>query len=109
MTELFDPQTLNRTELAAAARQIDPEAHRNLPEEVLVAIIEGRQDDVLPPRRLNKMRLKIMQFLDDNWDQVSYQISCPAKTRDRHACFGCTDLQVSCCTIDNAKTFLDDR
>lgn len=103
----FDPSILNTTELVTAAVQVNPEAHRGLPDEVLIAIIQG-EDVELPQRTLNKKRLKIMSYINANWSQVSYQVSCPAKTRDDHACFGCTDTQVTSCTLENSKKFLAD-
>ena len=104
----YDWTTLNRSELAAIAAEFDPEAHRGLPFERLVEIIEGFAD-ALPERFVNKKRLAIMQHINDNWDSVSPLIACPAKSRNPRACFGCTDLQVACCVLENVKLFSKDE
>lgn len=97
---------LNLSELVAIAREVEPEAHRALGREVLAQIIEGKAV-TLPQRTINKKRLLITQYLDANWDQVSSLVSCPAKTRDPWACFGCTDVQAAACVTDNKDKFED--
>ena len=100
----FDPTVLNLSELVQICKEIQPEAHRHLPRELLELIAMG-EDVELPERTVNKTRLKIMTYINENYSQVEYQISCPAKSRDPHACFTCTDLQVACCTVSNLKLF----
>lgn len=97
---------LSTTELVTIAREVENEAHRGLAREVLIAIIEG-EATALPQRTINKKRLRIMQYLDANWEQVSSLVSCPAKTRDPWACFGCTDVQAASCVLDNKDKFED--
>ena len=107
MSDSIDYDRLNLTELAHLTRQVEPSAHRALPREVLIAILEGKEVQ-LPDRIIDGKRLKIMKYIDAHWDGVNALLTCPAKTRDPHACFGCSDLQVSSCVIDNSKRFLDD-
>jgi hypothetical protein len=95
---------LNRSELAAIAQEFDREAHRGLPEEVLIELIES-SGLALPERKVNKKRLQIVQHIIKNWAALCYQVSCPAKSQDPRACFRCQDLQVACCTIENMHLF----
>lgn len=96
-------QGLNTTELVLLARNVDSSAHRGLPRELLLEMLETEESPGLPMRRLDKHRLQIMNHINTYWDQVSALVSCPAKSRDPHACFGCSDVQAACCTLDNAK------
>ncbi len=98
---------LNDTELATMAAMHNMEAHRDLPRPVLLALCEGDEVE-LPQRTLNKKRLAIMQYINDNWSQVNYQISCPAQSQHPYACFGCTDCQTSQCVLDNSWKFLEE-
>jgi hypothetical protein len=107
MSESIDYGELNKTELVAIAAQLNHEAHRGLPREALIAIIEGKNIE-LPSRVVNKKRLKIMNYINANWVAVEPLISCPATSRDPYACFRCSDFQVTSCTLDNHSKFLAD-
>lgn len=97
---------LNDTELATIAKETDPEAHRGLDREVLAAIITGALQKKLPQRLLNKKRLQLMEYVNTYWSQVSALAgSCPAKTRDAHACFQCNDIQLIDCAQTNPTIF----
>jgi hypothetical protein len=103
----FDVAALNLTELVAICKEAHPDAHRALPRELLELVALG-VDVALPPRFVNRTRLKIMNYVNENWTQVEYQINCPAQSRDPHACFNCSDLQVADCTLSNTKLILGD-
>lgn len=107
MSGAIDYDRLNLTELTHLVQQVEPRAHRGLPRGVLIAILED-EEVRLPDRIIDGKRLKIMQYIDKNWRSVNALLTCPAKTRDPHACFGCSDLQAASCVIDNSKRFLDD-
>lgn len=100
----FDPTRLNLTELVSIASAINPEAHRALPREILEVIALGEEIE-LPQRTLNKKRLQVMSLINERWASMRYQISCPAISRHPEACFNCSDLQISSCTLDNRKLF----
>lgn len=108
MSAPFDPRALNLTELVAICKEVVPQAHRGLPRELLEAIALGEQAE-LPVRRIDKVRLRIMQYIDENYDQVEYQLSCPAKSRDPYACFTCSDLLVASCMLENKKISQDEE
>lgn len=94
---------LNRSELATIAQELDAEAHRFLSRDILIRVIEGEQPP-LPERTINKRRLQVMNYVNENWDQVMYQVSCPAKSRDPRACFNCCDVQaIECISLNTDK------
>ncbi len=103
----LDYAELNLTELVAMAKEFNPNAHHGLPRELLIQIIEGESIE-LPERVIDRKRLKIMDYINEHWAAVSYQISCPARSQDRYACFGCSDLQAASCVLANSKKFLND-
>lgn len=103
----IDYAELNTSELLAMAGEFNPRVHRGLPRELLIQIIEGA-DVELPERVINKKRLRIMGYINEHWAAVSYQISCPARSQDPYACFGCSDLQAASCVLANSKKFLND-
>ena len=71
---------MNISELALLAQDHDPEAHRGLGRDTLVEIIlDGPRD--LPARQVNKVRLRIMQYVIDHWVQVRPLVQgCPARS-----------------------------
>ncbi len=93
---------LNTSELVLLAQDNEPEAHRGLSREMLVSIVKGEEVD-LPVRHVNKVRLKIMQFVNDHWIQMRAIVSCPAKSQDPRACFQCTDVQAVECALTNKQ------
>jgi hypothetical protein len=96
---------LNMSELLLLAQDNEPNAHRGLGREVLkqLALDEGA---AVPVRHIDKVRLKIMTFIDDNFVQVGPLVQgCPAKTRDLRACFQCTDIQAMDCALGNPIIF----
>lgn len=92
---------MNMSELLSFAQDHEPNAHRGLPREVLIELALGEEHE-LPARKIDKYRLKIMQFINEHFEQVGPFIqACPAKTRNPRACFECTDVQVIECTLTN--------
>ena len=101
----LDFEVLNQTELVTLARALVVEANHGMSREALIAIVEDGVVPDVPPRLLNKTRLKIMQYIDQNFAQLECLLSCPAKSRDPYSCFQCSDLQVASCTLENEKMF----
>lgn len=91
---------LNMSELASLASSQDVNAHRGLPREQLIDIIKGGASN-LSERQIDIWRKSIFVFVDTHWRQVSSLLSCPMKTRQPHACFQCTDVQVAECVVSN--------
>lgn len=99
---------INITELAWIAQEHNPNAHRGLDRELLLAIAQGAEVD-LPPRTVDVVRLRIMKFVNDHWDQVKPLLACPAKTQDPRACFLCTDAQAVECALTNQKKIFTEK
>lgn len=95
-------EELNNSELARLASMINPGAHRGLPRDILIRILEEEEID-LPPRGVDNARDTIFLVMDACWDQVKYSISCPMKLRESRACYQCTDIQVAECSLMNAR------
>lgn len=101
-------QDLNLTELVELARDTDPNAHRGMGRSALLTVInEGKSN--LPVYRVDKYRLRIMEYLDSNWERVEPLLNCPARSRDPHACFSCTDIQVAECSLNNPTIFKEKK
>lgn len=94
---------MNMTELVELAQETHPEAHRGLSREVLEAIITNTPETgpTLPEKKVNRHRLRIMNFVQEHWEQVKPMLTCPARTGDPRACFNCTDVQVVECVTTN--------
>jgi hypothetical protein len=96
---------INLTELTLMAQEVTPGATRFLGREKLLAIIEdGDVGGVPDSRPVDVTRLRIMKYVDANFDRVKPLLSCPAKTRDPRACFQCLDHQVLECAISSEAT-----
>lgn len=99
---------MNISELTWLAQEQNPNAHRGLDREMLLAIAQGEEVD-LPPRTVDKVRLRIMEFVNEHWQQVKPLISCPARSRDPRACFACTDVQAVECALTNQKKIFTEK
>lgn len=44
-----------------------------------------------------------MQFVNEYYPKLRSQLTCPAKTRDPKACYGCVDAQVYTCLVENEQ------
>lgn len=96
----------NTSELVLLAQDNDPEAHRGLDRETLKELILSEDPLSLPEREVNKVRLKIMQYVRDHWIQVQPLLTCPARSGQPDACFVCPDIQaVECATKNHESIF----
>lgn len=100
--------SLNTSELVLNAQDVDENAHRGMERSELIRLITKGSDEPLPTYRPDKYRLRIMEYLNDNWQRVEPLIRCPARSRDPRACFSCTDIQVAECSLSNAFIFKKD-
>lgn len=100
----MDDDSFNLTELTLMAQDIDPEAYRGLGRDALLEIVNSGEAPGFKQRAINKVRLSIMVWINENWNQVSPLVTCPARSKDPRACFQCTDVQVVECKITNQKT-----
>ena len=101
----MDLDELNITELLQLAQEENPNAHRGVSRDILVRIINGEEIS-LPPRKVDKTRLQIMEYINTYWAQVKPLVQgCPARTQDPRACFQCSDVQVVECALTNPQIF----
>lgn len=97
---------LNMSELTEMAQAQNVNAHRGLPRDVLISIIQGDEVE-LPLRRIDIWRRTIFAFVDSHWKQCSPLLNCPLQTRQPHACFNCPDIQVADCMLMNHQTLVN--
>lgn len=99
--ELFD--ACNETEVYQIARRAGLAVKPNTPKPALIHYILG--SDVVSPlqgeQEIDLWRLTIMQFILDHRKKLEAQLSCPARSMDPRACFGCVDAQVVSCLVHN--------
>lgn len=107
--ELLDEMCLS--ELVVLAQHHEPEAHRDLGREELInLILEATPVDPLPQRKINRVRLRIMDYVIRNWELVRpLAQACPAGTKNPRACFRCTDLQAAECASLNQEELEQDQ
>lgn len=96
---IFD--SYNHTELYQTCRQAGLSVHPAMTKEMLIAILGGEQEPPVFEHPLDPWRRGIMGFLIEHWKQVETQLTCPAKSKDPNACFGCVDAQVTSCLVTN--------
>jgi hypothetical protein len=98
-SSIFD--SLNHTELYQTARAAGFVVLPSEPRANLIAYLLGEKEPPPIEHNIDMWRNGIMQFLIDHWKQVETQLTCPAKSKDPRACFGCVDTQVVSCLVNN--------
>lgn len=72
--------------------------------ETMVRLLSGAETaDIESYSEMDEWRHGIMGFVLDHWDALSTQLTCPAKSGDPKACFGCVDARVQYCLNQNEK------
>jgi hypothetical protein len=68
----------------------------------MAALLQGELEEPTEPKNpIDLWRIAIMEFVEEHWSVLEPQITCPAKSRDPRACFGCIDAQVITCVVSN--------
>jgi hypothetical protein len=99
-------QQCNHTELYQLCLAAEISIHPKTSREMMILYLEGDEeppelpDDTHP---IHKWRLGIMKFILAHWEKLSTQVTCPAKSKDPRACFGCADVQVITCIVTNEE------
>ncbi len=93
---------MNHTELRQRCQALGLHTHPSATKEELERTLLAEQ----PPQRdpVNNIRDGIMRYLLKHWSVVRGQLSCPAKSGDPHACYGCPDSQVAYCVVQQAPS-----
>ena len=93
----------NHTELYQVCRRMGMKVSPSEPKENLIDYLVGNREPPNSPNVVDTWRHGIMGFLLDHWQTVRSQLSCPAKSGEPDACFGCTDSQVISCVASNPE------
>lgn len=98
-SSIFD--SFNHTELYQLARDAGFQVLPSESRENLAMYLLGEKEPPPSVHEIDMWRNGIMGFLIDHWKQVETQLTCPAKSKDPRACFGCVDAQVVSCLVTN--------
>jgi len=95
-------EALNHSELYQMCRDAQINAHPATPRETLIQLLLGElEPPPNAPHPIDGWRHGIMGFLLEHWRAIESQLTCPAKSKDPRACFGCVDTQVISCLVTN--------
>lgn len=75
--------------------------HPGATREQLIAYLLGEEEPSPQAHPIDSWRLALAKFVADYWKKLETQVTCPAKSLDPHACFGCTDVRVVACIVEN--------
>lgn len=98
----FEWDKCNHTELYQLCVRAGLNPLPSDPDERLIALLEGleEQDEQVNP--VNSYRDAIKLFVDDFRPKLQSQLTCPAKDpNDPKPCYKCVDAQVFACVVGN--------
>lgn len=95
----FDFNRLNHTELYQTCRDAGLNPQPDQTREELRLLLEREAEEPEKKNVFDEMREGIFSFVDEHWEVLQSQLTCPAKSRDIKACFGCSDAQVVSCVV----------
>lgn len=98
---LFD--NCNHTELYQSCRRLNLPAVPSMSREQLIALLIEEAPLEQPPHVFDSWRHGLAKFVLDHWAVLQNQVSCPLKSQDPLACFGCLDTRVVSCVVGNPK------
>lgn len=94
-----DWTAVNYTELQQLCTGAGLPVHPRMSFEDMVALLEGHLQPIEENAPIDVWRDAIMAFVIDFWSKLHSQLTCPAKTKDPRACYGCIDQQVIACLV----------
>ena len=99
----YDWARVNDTELYQICRKAGLDVLPRDSREHLIALLEGYEEQSMPENYhpIDTLRDALMAFVIDHWSKIQSQVTCPAKTCDPRACYGCVDQQVVACFVKN--------
>lgn len=92
---------VNDTELYQLCLSANLSVVPSMPRPKLIALLEGLEEEVPMYNTINDWRDAIMLFVNEYWSKLQSQVTCPAKSQDPRACYGCIDQQVLACVVKN--------
>lgn len=95
--------SVNKTEVLAICEDAGLlNVHREMDDTELAELLTGTiSNEMLPVKKSNQDRRKIMRYILAHWESVQPLLSCPARSGSPTACFACSDLQVAYCIDQN--------
>lgn len=97
--ELFS--RCNHTELYQIARRNGFVVLPSLTRDELIRVIIYENEPPRTEHTIDEWRRAVMRFIIDHRKVLETQITCPAKSFQEDACFGCVDAQVISCVTSN--------
>jgi hypothetical protein len=97
-------EVCNDTELYQLCRKAHIPVVPGTPKEVMIALLLGEKEpDPITEgtHPIDSWRHGLAGFVLDHWSVLEPQITCPIKSKDPRACFGCLDTQVVTCVVQN--------
>jgi hypothetical protein len=73
-----------------------------MPRDVLMALLVSDLPNPIDyGNAIDSWRHGLAGFVLDHWKRLQNQVTCPLKSADPMACFGCLDIQVITCIVKN--------
>lgn len=94
----------NHTELYQLCKKAGLDVSPGMTRETLGQLLEGSLS-LKDATTIDAWRDAIMAFINDFWPKLQSQITCPARSRDPKACYGCLDTQVVACLTKNPRVY----
>lgn len=93
---------VNLTEIMQVCRETGKTVHPSMPRVQMLRILIGLEEpDTRRP--IDGWRDGLMGFILAYWKTMQAQVTCPAKSGDPRACYGCPDARVVNCLVENKK------
>ncbi len=108
IAELFD--AVNLTELYQLCRKNGLPVPPGMTREHYVGWLIGELELPTEHSRIDAWRWGLIGFIEDHWMSIRPQLTCPAKSlkdeKDPNPtpCFGCPDMQVITCVVQNKRS-----
>lgn len=104
MDSLPNFEVCNRTELYQLCARAGILVLPSSTKEQMISYLTGEQNP--PPvtegtHQVHSWRHGLTGFVFEYWDKLEPQLTCPIRSKDRRSCFGCLDMQVMHCVVDN--------
>jgi len=98
----------NRTELYQVGLRAGLDMHPAEPKELMIARILGADAPPNTDHPVDAWRGGLMKFIISHWSRLQAQLTCPARSGDPRACYGCLDSQVMTCIAGSAARYRKD-
>lgn len=101
-----DCRCLNHTEAYQLCRRAGIPCSPHESTETLIAYLLGLQTPLNMTEAthpIDSWRTGIGGFVEDHWQKLQPQLTCPIRSGDFRSCFGCLDAQVIECIVKNPR------